>query len=54
MIEKKQGTVVVCGAFIPQDIAIKLRKETNRRVEILEIKEVEISNDGSITQATPP
>lgn len=29
----------VCGKFIPQDVAIKIRKKTNRRVEILEIQE---------------
>ncbi|RWW04354.1 hypothetical protein GW17_00032428 [Ensete ventricosum] len=45
--------VSVCGVFVPQDIAIRLRKKTNRRVEILEIKEVDISNDGSITPKPP-
>ncbi|KAL6838282.1 hypothetical protein ACP4OV_031881 [Aristida adscensionis] len=41
LIERKQQRVSVCGAFVPQDVAIKLRKRTNRRVEILEIKEVD-------------
>ena len=36
----------VCGAFVPQDVAIKLRKRTNRRVEILEIKEVDAGGGG--------
>jgi len=38
--------VSVCGAFVPQDVAIKLRKRTNRRVEILEIKEVDAGVGG--------
>jgi hypothetical protein len=30
----------VCGAaFSPQDVAIKIRKRTNRRVEILDVSE---------------
>ncbi|KAJ4841460.1 hypothetical protein Tsubulata_047918 [Turnera subulata] len=37
-IDKKQGRVSVCGEFIPQEAAIKIRKKTNRRVEILEIQ----------------
>lgn len=40
LIEKKQNRVSVCGRFIPQDVAIKIRKKTNRRVEILEIQEL--------------
>ncbi|CAN6166913.1 unnamed protein product [Urochloa humidicola] len=39
MINKKQGRVMVCGAFSPQDVAIKIRKRTNRRVEILDVRE---------------
>ena len=46
MIERKQGRVSVCGAFNPQDVAIKMRKMTNRRVEILEVKEVDLSGGG--------
>ncbi|OMO77595.1 hypothetical protein CCACVL1_14936, partial [Corchorus capsularis] len=45
LIEKKQGRVSVWGRFIPQDIAIKIRKKTNRRVEILEIQEFSINNN---------
>ncbi|KAF3324199.1 heavy metal-associated isoprenylated plant protein 26 [Carex littledalei] len=41
LIEKKQSRVSVCGVFNPQDVAIKIRKKTNRRVEILDIKELE-------------
>lgn len=39
LIELKQCRVSVGGRFSPQDIAIKIRKKTNRRVEILEIQE---------------
>ncbi|WOK91923.1 hypothetical protein Cni_G00614 [Canna indica] len=53
LIEKKQNRVSVCGMFIPQEIAIRLRQKTNRRVEILEIKEVDVSNDSSITLRPP-
>jgi hypothetical protein len=42
MIDQKQQLVSVCGAFVPPDVAIKLRKRTNHRVEILEIKEVDV------------
>ncbi|KAK2647846.1 hypothetical protein Ddye_015335 [Dipteronia dyeriana] len=45
LIERKQCRVSVCGKFIPQDVAIKIRKKTNRRVEILEIQE--FSNDNN-------
>ncbi|XWS60940.1 hypothetical protein CRYUN_Cryun07bG0081900 [Craigia yunnanensis] len=47
LIQKKQCRVSVCGKFIPQDIAIKIRKKTNRRVEILEIQEFSINNEQS-------
>lgn len=40
LIEKQQRTVWVCGIFRPSDVAIKIRKKMNRRVEILEIQEV--------------
>ncbi|KAJ4713377.1 Heavy metal-associated isoprenylated plant protein [Melia azedarach] len=43
LIEKKQCKVSVCGKFIPQDVAIKIRKKTNRRVEILEINELSMA-----------
>ncbi|XP_050374467.1 uncharacterized protein LOC126791997 isoform X2 [Argentina anserina] len=39
LIEKQQCRVSVCGRFIPADVAIKMRKKMNRRVEILEIQE---------------
>ncbi|KAF8037651.1 hypothetical protein BT93_B0505 [Corymbia citriodora subsp. variegata] len=51
LIEEKQCRVIVCGKFIPQDVAIALRKKTNRRVEILDIQELshgeENQEDGS-------
>ncbi|KAK7275235.1 hypothetical protein RIF29_16344 [Crotalaria pallida] len=40
MIEKQQRRVCVCGRFVPADVAIKIRKKMNRRVEILEIEEM--------------
>lgn len=45
LIEMKHSRVSVCGRFVPQDVAIKIRKKTNRRVEILEIQEYIISNE---------
>ncbi|KAJ8773044.1 hypothetical protein K2173_028221 [Erythroxylum novogranatense] len=39
LIEKKHCRVTVCGSFIPRDLAIKISRKTNRRVEILEIEE---------------
>ncbi|XP_040996426.1 heavy metal-associated isoprenylated plant protein 25-like [Juglans microcarpa x Juglans regia] len=39
LIEKNQSLVTVFGRFIPQEVAIKIRKRTNRRVEILDIQE---------------
>ncbi|XP_054798316.1 heavy metal-associated isoprenylated plant protein 28 [Prosopis cineraria] len=45
LIEKKQRRVIVSGSFVPQDVAIKIKKKTNRRVEILEIGEVSENND---------
>ncbi|XP_020083420.1 heavy metal-associated isoprenylated plant protein 25-like [Ananas comosus] len=41
LIERKQCRVSVCGVFVPQDVAIRIRNKVNRRVEILEIKEVD-------------
>jgi hypothetical protein len=46
LIDRKQQRVIVSGAFVPQDVAIKLRRRTNRRVEILELKEVDNPGDG--------
>ncbi|XP_061370934.1 heavy metal-associated isoprenylated plant protein 25-like [Gastrolobium bilobum] len=43
-LEKQQTTVIVCGRFIPQDVAIKIKKKTNRRVEILEIQDLSENN----------
>lgn len=45
MIEKKECRVSVCGRFIPQDVAIKIRKKTNRRVEILDIQELQVNDN---------
>ncbi|XP_010554237.1 PREDICTED: uncharacterized protein LOC104824033 isoform X2 [Tarenaya hassleriana] len=38
MIEKEDRKVIVCGRFRPSDVAIKLRKKMNRRVEILHVQ----------------
>ncbi|TVU09494.1 hypothetical protein EJB05_42970, partial [Eragrostis curvula] len=46
VIDKKHGRVRVCGAFSPQDVAIKIRKRTNRRVEILEVREASPAGEG--------
>ncbi|XP_038679563.1 heavy metal-associated isoprenylated plant protein 20-like [Tripterygium wilfordii] len=40
LIEKKQSRVSVCGRFSPQEVAIKIRSKTNRRVEILHIQDL--------------
>ncbi|ESR54195.1 hypothetical protein KPL70_006802 [Citrus sinensis] len=48
LIEKKMCRVSVSGNFIPQDLAIKIRKKTNRRVEILEIHEFSSNNNNII------
>jgi hypothetical protein len=37
---------MVWGVFSPQDVAIKIRKRTNRRVEILDVREAPPSQDG--------
>ncbi|MED6224691.1 hypothetical protein PIB30_086504 [Stylosanthes scabra] len=39
LIEKQQRRVCVCGRFDPAEVAIKIRKKMNRRVEILEVQE---------------
>lgn len=39
LIERQHCRVVACGRFRPSDVAIKLRRKMNRRVEILEIQE---------------
>ncbi|XP_077240005.1 copper transport protein family [Tasmannia lanceolata] len=45
LIEKKQSRVSVCGLFDPAEVAIKMRKKINRRIEILEIREFNDSNN---------
>ncbi|CAB4281273.1 unnamed protein product [Prunus armeniaca] len=47
LIEKKECRVSVFGRFIPQDVAIKIRKKTNRRVEILDIQELSSNNSNT-------
>ncbi|XP_012092995.1 heavy metal-associated isoprenylated plant protein 27 [Jatropha curcas] len=51
LIEKKQSRVSVYGKFIPQDVAINIRKKTKRRVEILDIQEL-IPHDENQEQKT--
>ncbi|KAK3442761.1 hypothetical protein EUGRSUZ_B03028 [Eucalyptus grandis] len=41
LIEKPHNRVYVCGRLRPSDVAIKLRKKMNRRVEILEIQDLD-------------
>ncbi|KAF9674111.1 hypothetical protein SADUNF_Sadunf10G0093700 [Salix dunnii] len=50
MIEKQQCKISVCGRFRPSDVAIKLRKKMNRRVEIMDTQEFGSSNE----QEDPP
>ncbi|KAJ6312529.1 hypothetical protein OIU77_014115 [Salix suchowensis] len=50
MIEKQQCRISVCGRFRPSDVAIKLRKKMNRRVEIMDTQEFASSNE----QEDPP
>ncbi|GAV59196.1 hypothetical protein CFOL_v3_02727 [Cephalotus follicularis] len=45
LIEKQQCRVSVCGRFRPSDVAIKLGRKMNRRVEILEIQEFGANNE---------
>ncbi|KAG6626887.1 hypothetical protein CIPAW_15G083500 [Carya illinoinensis] len=40
LIEQQQCRVCVCGIFKPSDVAVKIKKKMNRRVEILEIQEI--------------
>ncbi|XP_022136147.1 heavy metal-associated isoprenylated plant protein 1-like [Momordica charantia] len=41
VIEKERYRVIVFGRFTPADVAIKIRKKMNRRVEILDVEEME-------------
>ncbi|KAM1497769.1 hypothetical protein ACFX10_020706 [Malus domestica] len=45
LVEKQQCKVSVCGRFVPTDVAIKLGKKMNRRVEVMEIQELDGSNE---------
>ncbi|KAK4777725.1 hypothetical protein SAY87_017912 [Trapa incisa] len=45
MIEKPLGRVSVCGRLRPSDIAIKMKKKMNRRVEILDIQEFDSGDE---------
>jgi predicted DCC family thiol-disulfide oxidoreductase YuxK len=45
LIEKQQRSVYVSGIFRPSDVAIKIRKKMNRRVEILEIQELNATTE---------
>ncbi|KMZ73996.1 hypothetical protein ZOSMA_137G00110 [Zostera marina] len=50
LIERKQCRVSVCGTFIPQEVAIRMRKTINRRVEILSIKEIDVDVNSNSTE----
>ncbi|XP_031492897.1 heavy metal-associated isoprenylated plant protein 29 isoform X2 [Nymphaea colorata] len=43
VIDRKQGRIKVCGTFKPPEVAIGLRKRINRRIEILEIQEADVT-----------
>ncbi|KAK9091247.1 hypothetical protein Sjap_024424 [Stephania japonica] len=53
LVEKKQNRVTVCGMFIPQDVAIKIRKKMRRRVKILEIRDFEDFVSTTVVVAAP-
>ncbi|KAA8542696.1 hypothetical protein F0562_023805 [Nyssa sinensis] len=42
---EKECRVSICGKFIPQDMAIKIRKKINRRVEIIRIQELSANSE---------
>ncbi|XP_075633299.1 heavy metal-associated isoprenylated plant protein 9 [Castanea sativa] len=48
LIEKQECRVSVCGTFRPSDVAIKIRKKMNRRVQILEIQELDATTTEQI------
>ncbi|KAL3824077.1 hypothetical protein ACJIZ3_020106 [Penstemon smallii] len=50
LIEKQQYKVSVCGRFVPADVAIKIRKKMKRRVEILEIQELNVEQQQILSQ----
>lgn len=54
MIDKPYCRVVVCGRFIPADVAIKIRKKMKRRVAILEIQELGSNPNDQTEQQMPP
>ncbi|XP_014520532.1 uncharacterized protein LOC106777466 isoform X2 [Vigna radiata var. radiata] len=45
LIEKQQRRVCVFGRFEAADVAIKIKKKMNRRVEILEVQEMEAEGE---------
>ncbi|XP_014520533.1 uncharacterized protein LOC106777466 isoform X3 [Vigna radiata var. radiata] len=45
MKEKQQRRVCVFGRFEAADVAIKIKKKMNRRVEILEVQEMEAEGE---------
>ncbi|KAL8470603.1 hypothetical protein ACS0TY_033237 [Phlomoides rotata] len=54
-IEKQENMVMISGRFIPADVAIKIRKKMNRRVEILEILELSnVDGPGPVEEMPQP
>ncbi|KAJ1384312.1 Heavy metal-associated domain superfamily [Sesbania bispinosa] len=53
LLEKNQTRVIVCGRFIPQDVAIKIKKKTNRRVEILDIQDLSDNSAAEMEEQKP-
>ncbi|CAK9313640.1 unnamed protein product [Citrullus colocynthis] len=51
-IERERHRLIVFGRFKPSDIAIKIRKKMNRRVEILDVEEME--REPAADQNPPP
>ncbi|KAI4357837.1 hypothetical protein L6164_001760 [Bauhinia variegata] len=54
LIEQKQRRLCVCGRFVPSDLAIKIKKKMNRRVEILEVQEFSAENEDQQNTEKPP
>ncbi|CAN6478766.1 unnamed protein product [Victoria cruziana] len=43
VIDRKESRIEVSGTFKPPEVAIALRKRIKRRIEILEIREVDLA-----------
>ena len=53
-IDKQERRLIVCGRFVPSDVAIKIKKKMNRRVEILEVQEFSGENGQNLNEQEQP